>query len=195
MTETTERPGIGERYRRATHSSDLRVQARRTGDADLLIAAGWADSLGIMLYRLAAEYDQVATDIRRTAGNDQTAMLLILMHLKSLATTKEALGRHAIAMATRWQFMQDDRTVLQLTGRALKAWLDPNCPKCEGRGKNGGYDGKPVLICRPCGGSGKSRNGLGDSLEERSFIGRLLGDMDSRIADADAELRKLMRSG
>jgi hypothetical protein len=194
MTETKDRPTIGERYRRATQSSDLRVESRRVGDADLLIAAGWADSLGIMLYRLASEYDQVAAELRKAAGNDETAAVLILMHLKSLHSTKQALGRHAISMATRWKFMKDDKTVLQLTGRALKAWLDPNCHKCEGRGKNGGYDGKPVAICRACGGSGKSRSGLGESSDERFFIARLLADMDRRTAESEAELRKLMRA-
>ena len=55
---------IGERYRKATNTSNLKVEARRSGDADLLIAAGWADSLGIKLYRLAGEFDQAARDLR-----------------------------------------------------------------------------------------------------------------------------------
>jgi len=48
---------MGERYGSATESSNLRIK-ETTGDADVLIAAGWlADTLGSMLFRLAREYD------------------------------------------------------------------------------------------------------------------------------------------
>lgn len=60
MTNTDDRPTIQERYSRATQSSHLEVIERRTGDVDILIAAGWVgDSLGTLLYRLVAEWDAV----------------------------------------------------------------------------------------------------------------------------------------
>jgi hypothetical protein len=190
---TTEAPSIGERYRRAINSSDLRVRERVQGDADLLMAAGFSDSLGILLYRMAAEYDQIAQDVRRTAANDRTELLLILMHLKSLSATKEALALHALQTATRRHVMLPDSDVIQLTGRVLTAWLDPNCHKCEGVGKIGGYDGKVQHICRACGGSGKSRQAVGKNDVERLFASYLLSDMDRRLHEADHHLRKHLR--
>ena len=182
---------IGERYRRATHTSNMRVEARCTGDADLLIAAGWSDSLGIMLYRLAGEFDQVAADVRKTAANDLTAMVLILMNLKTLKPAKEALGHYAVGMATRERIMLTDKEVKAITGRALSSWLDPNCHKCEGRGMNGGYDGVIQSICRACHGSGKSRSGVGGTVQERQFAAKLMSMMDAKVDRADTMLRKL----
>lgn len=50
-----------EAYASATTSSDLRVQAERRGDADILIAAGWSMSrVGSALLRLHSEYDSTA---------------------------------------------------------------------------------------------------------------------------------------
>lgn len=191
MTDTTkERPGISERYILATGSSNLRVVERSMGDVDLLIAAGYSDSLGVMLFRLMGEYQTVAADIKRTAANDQTAVALILMHLKSLRETKDAVGRHAIAMATRWEFMENDRAVLSLTGRALRAFLDPLCHKCNGSKHIGAY-GASLRVCRACSGTGLAKDGLGETPAERYFIGRLLADMDRRVADANNALHKL----
>lgn len=194
MAETAEPITIAERYRVATNSGNLSVLPRATGDVDLLIAAGWSDSLGTQLYRLAGEYDTVAADVRRTAATDTTAVALILMHLKTLRETKDALGRHALQMATRKRFMEKDSTILALTGKALSAWLEPNCPKCSGRGHNGKI-GQPVIICRACRGSGKSREMLGNTIDQTQFCQMLLSDMDARIHAVDAGLRRLLRAG
>jgi hypothetical protein len=49
---------VEERYTNATHASNLRVQAERTGSADVLIAMGWSPSrLGAALMRLHSEWD------------------------------------------------------------------------------------------------------------------------------------------
>lgn len=191
MTDN-KRPTIAERYRLATHSSNLSVKPRATGDVDLLIAAGWSDSLGTLLYRLAGEYDTVAADVRRTAADDATAIVLILMHLTTLRETKEALGRHAIQMATRERFMERDKVVLAMTGKVLTSWLEPNCPKCSGRGHNGGA-GQAITICRACRGSGKTRELLGNTIGQAQFCQMLLSDMDARMHAVDAELRRLLR--
>lgn len=189
----TDRPTIAERYRLAASSTNLSVLPRATGDVDLLIAAGWSDSLGTLLYRLAGEYDTVASEVRRTAADDVTAMTLILMHLKTLREAKEALGRHAIQMATRERFMERDSVVLVLTGKVLSAWLEPNCPKCSGRGHNGGA-GQAITICRSCRGSGKSRELLGNTIDQSQFCQLLLSDMDARMHAVDAELRRRLRA-
>jgi hypothetical protein len=46
-----------ERYARAINSSHLEVKEEARGDADTLIAAGMAETLGVMLARLRAEWD------------------------------------------------------------------------------------------------------------------------------------------
>ncbi|MEY4415384.1 MAG: hypothetical protein RIQ53_2677 [Pseudomonadota bacterium] len=66
MTAIEDRPTIAERYSAATESSNLKVEARRRGDADMLIAAGWLpDSLGALLLRLRSEYEIASGDIGR----------------------------------------------------------------------------------------------------------------------------------
>lgn len=182
---------IGERYRKATVSSNIRPEARRSGDADLLIAAGWADSLGIKLYRLAGEFDQVLQDMRR--ASTQTDAIMVLGHLKTLNQARIALVRFAIESAPRWGVTLDQNIIGIVAGKALSAWLDPNCPRCGGTGTIGGYDGKPANVCRRCGGSGKTRHGLGDSDTERYLAHRLLAVMDARMHEADTLMKRYMK--
>lgn len=64
MTNTEDRPSIGERYSSATESSNLRLAERRS-DLDLIIAAGlMPDGLASSLYRLQVEYDGVRAEHR-----------------------------------------------------------------------------------------------------------------------------------
>lgn len=183
---------IAERYRKATTSSNIRPEARRSGDADILIAAGWADSLGIKLYRLAGEFDQVARDLHR--ANNQTDAIMVLGHLKTLTQARAALVRFAIDSAPRWGVALDPNITAIVVGKALSAWLDPNCPKCGGTGTIGGYDGKVANICRRCGGSGKTRHGLGETDQERYFAHRLLSSMDAKMCEADSIMKRYLRS-
>lgn len=182
---------IGERYRRATNSSNIRPEARRSGDADLLIAAGWADSLGIKLYRLAGEFDQVARDLRRV--NNQTDAIMVLSHLKTLTQARVALVGFAMDAAPRWGVQLDPNITAIVVGKVLSAWLDPNCPKCSGVGSVGGYDGKTANICRRCGGSGKTRHGLGETDAERYFAQRMLSAMDAKMGEADSIMKWYLR--
>ena len=56
---TTEAPDIEEQYISAGDSSNLRVEAERRSDADILIAAGWSNSrLGLALMRLQTKPDR-----------------------------------------------------------------------------------------------------------------------------------------
>lgn len=183
---------IGERYRKATTSSNIRPEARRSGDADLLIAAGWADSLGIKLYRLAGEFDQVARDMHRVKS--KTDAIMVLARLKTLTQTRVALVGFAMESAPRWGLKLDQAIIGIVAGKALSAWLDPNCPRCGGTGTVGGYDGKPSNICRRCGGSGKTRHGLGESDAERYLAHRLLSVMDAKMGEADGIMKRYLRS-
>lgn len=183
-----------ERYQRATNSSNLKVTPQeKRGDVDYIIAAGWANGLGAMLYRLAGEFDAVRAEIHHGALN-QTERLLILSRLKTLASTKEALGSLAIQHATRQRFMRPDVDVLKLVGRALDVFLDPVCHHCDGRGFNGGeYRGETKAICRPCRGTGRRHHAIGKDEEERRFASFLLADMDRMTESAGVEMRRALR--
>lgn len=186
-------PDIGERYRCAINSSNLRVEERIQGDSDMLMAAGWTSSLGTMLYRLAAEYDQVKGDILNTAPADQTGALLILMHLKTLNSTRDALRNFALEMATKRRFMLTDKVVGALAWRCLIAWLDPNCHRCAGRGFTGGYDGRMQTICRPCKGSGKVIQSIGETDVECAFVAQITSEMKRMFNVADGRLQKFLK--
>lgn len=188
----TESVTIGERYRKATMSSNIRPEARRIGDADMLIAAGWSDSLGIKLYRLSGEFDQVARDVGR--ARSQTDAILILGRLKTLTKARAALVRYALESAPRWGVDLDQNIIGLVVGRVLSVWLEQNCQKCGGTGSIGGYDGKVKNVCRRCGGSGRNGQGLGKSDAERYFAKRLLSSMDAKMGEADAIMKRYLRS-
>lgn len=58
---------VEERYTTATHTSNMRVEADKRGDADLMIAAGWCSStLGSALLRLHSEWDGLAKPRKMT---------------------------------------------------------------------------------------------------------------------------------
>ena len=190
---THDAPTIAERYQIATGSSQLRAKEGGTSDLDLLMAAGWARSLGTLLLRLEGEFAEVEADVRKTAADDRTAQALIFMHLRTLRQTKEELGKLAVSVATKIRFMQPDEAVYKLAGRCLVVWLDKNCPKCEGRGFLGGA-GTPRIKCHPCCGTGKRAQSLPQSAEERRFVERLLATMDALRDAAEARIGALVKN-
>ena len=197
MMEVDDRPTIGERYAVATETSDLRIKSGRRGQADLILAAGMCDAtLGGQLFRLCAEHDHVAAAVRGTAGNYATERALILMGLKSLRSTKDALGSAAIQLATRICFMRPDAEVLKITGRVLDVFLSPNCPHCDGRGSTGGgrleHSGVKVL-CRPCAGTGRRHKDIGRDDEERRFAAAIMADMERKASEFDYQMRAMAR--
>jgi hypothetical protein len=183
---------IGERYRKATTTSNLKVEARRSGDADLLIAAGWADSLGIKLYRLAGELDQVLQEIHR--AKTQTDSIMVMTKLRTLNQVRVALVGFAIDAAPRWGVRLDQNVMAIVVGKALSAWLDKNCRRCHGTGTFGGYDGRVASKCTVCSGSGGTRQNIGNDEAQRSFALRLLCHMDMKLAEGDARLRSYMKT-
>ena len=183
---------IGERYRKATVSSNLRVDGVKASDCDILIAAGWSDSLGIKLYRLAGEFDQVAQDLHRVESQIDATM--VMSRLKTLTQARVALLAFAIGIFPRWG-VADQQIIGILVGRVLSAWLDPNCPRCGGTGSIGGYDGKISNICRKCAGSGKTRNGIGENDAERYAAKRLMSAMDAKMGEADDVMKRYLKRG
>ena len=201
MTHTPTRddaPTIGERYSRASESSDLRVKPEARCDADYLIAAGWCgDGLGAILYRLRSEFDHVHACVRPGQPLNTAERVFVLSHLKSLPAAKEAIGKMAVFQATRRRFMRPDADALILAGRVIDVFLDPNCSHCEGRGFTGGgrhEDSGPQVICRPCGGSGKRRANIGRDDEERKFGAFLLSELERMTSEVEISMARFLRS-
>lgn len=62
-----EKRGIDETYTSACSTSDLRVEADRPGDADVLIASGWSPTrIGSALLRLHSEFDRAEMPTKPT---------------------------------------------------------------------------------------------------------------------------------
>jgi hypothetical protein len=275
---------MSERYSKAIGTKRLVLSEHRRGDADIILAAGLCahisrpQTLGPMLFRLMAEYDEVrgqraiarrnleAGNSRESARADATktiegesgrrqrrgdpemtsaelhALILkagehlrdrvafeakmahahVLIHLPSLASTREAFQQWALLMANKRRFMdigplpavdpdksmlvsawrkgknQQRTVVLALAGRVLDLVLDPNCYRCEGRGFNGGYDRNPQRICNDmrkggCGGSGKRNTKIGKTKDEDDFAGYLMTEVEIMLGRATREMSARLR--
>lgn len=124
-----------------------------------------------------------------------TARLFVLMGLKSLTSTKQALGHFAEAHAIRTRFQGPPPAVRLIAGRALDLWLDHRCPHCEGRGFNGGF-GVPKVLCAECGATGRRQMRLGDNDARHEFGRSLLVEMDRKTEAVERLMRKfLMQHG
>lgn len=197
---------IAERYTRATQSSDLEMIADQTGAIDVLTASGWIDEgLGTLLYRLRAEWDALREEHRRAeeslrcqqlsrkhaAGKDAAALhqemehaalslrLSIITRLRSLPSTRDALGRFADDLATRRRYMRPYDVVAKIAGRTLELWLDPQCPVCTGRASLGVLGG-PQTICPACKGTGKRPYNLHETVAGHDFGRMLMDEMDRK---------------
>ncbi|WP_307598491.1 hypothetical protein [Variovorax boronicumulans] len=79
-----EKRGIEEIYTSAMNSSDLRVEADRTGDADVIIVAGWTQArIGGAMLRLHTEYD----------STEKPRMAEVEYFYEPMLRTAEANGR------------------------------------------------------------------------------------------------------
>ena len=199
---------VDERYSSATHTSDLRVRPEKTGDADVMIAAGWCSSrLGMALLRLHSEYDGMqhprkmtqdaiesyaATldgpkpDRLRQAHLDASKwhlheMGLMLGRLKSLPVVREQLA----LVADKWG-MESPHTAATTV---LMWWLDSVCHVCHGV-KREQIEDTPILsdiVCQACRGSGETR--LPHGQQGR----RLANYIDECLYNARISLRKRLR--
>lgn len=124
----------------------------------------------------------------------QADHLMILSQLKTLREAKEAIGAHAIVMATRHRFMRDNGVVLKIAGRVIDVWLRPACNPCNGTGwKATGYAGEAPRQCSACKGTGHRRDTITNA-QEQWFAFLLLGDLQREMAAAGgAMVRKLRK--
>lgn len=193
-----ERPGVAERYSTAIEASNLKAEADKGGAVDLIIAAGWSgDGMGASLYRLRAEYDGVARDVRGSGDTSATDHLLVMIHLKSLRETKQMLWSLALKQAEVKGFDRPEKDAAALVGRCLDVFLDPNCRPCEGRGFNGGGRHEqtgPQVICKRCKGSGKRAGEVGKDDTERRFADHLLYLMECSTSNAEQGMKRRLQS-
>jgi hypothetical protein len=120
---------IEEAYCSAANSSDLRVEADRRGDADILIAAGWTPGrVGAALLRLHSEWDRVekpqrpnAAAVARMAAalTINQVMQLGAELLVSVGSLKPPAATDAVAkaQAQAWYTTEIERQLMQ-----LKTW-------------------------------------------------------------------------
>lgn len=190
---TDEPRTLAERYSAATVSSHLRAQDGR-GDVDYLIAAGWMqDTLGALMYRLRGEYDAARASIP-PVGSIPEQRLAAMLTLRTLDGAREAFGRFAVQVATKYEFMRNDAAALAIAGRVLEVWLDPLCHHCEGRGFTGGaHRGEKKDYCRHCRGTGSRRDWIGKDAAERRFSNKLLMELDQNQTVCERGMRASLR--
>lgn len=140
----------------------------------------------------AGQYQAAAQAVREDAENAQlTAKALILVHLKSLPGARAALGRFAEIWAIRQRYMGDTVAVMKIAGRALDAWLDPLCPRCNGTGQVGEY-GAPRSICTSCHGAKVRDVRLSPDEAGHQFGRSLMNKMDSKCDWVTGQMRRYL---
>lgn len=176
---TTEAPSVEEQYVSANNSSNLRVEADRRSDADILIAAGMSQSrLGMALMRLHTEYDRTALPFGKVAETDYR---LLLGRLKSLPDVREQVA----FQASKWHFEKPGTVAITV----IAWWLHKICRACHGR-KFQTVPGSPALSSKHC----KSCNGAGETpLPYGSDGKRLERFMDECVERAAASIKKRLR--
>lgn len=204
MTAEEERPSIAERYVACATSSHLKVEGGPC-DADMLIAAGrisaaGIDPLGLLLWRLRGEFDAVRAELRPEGELNITERFLVLAELRSLHPAKQRLWETVSEwLRTSWlggdemPMLRDE--AMAVTGRVLDAWLDPNCPTCEGRGFSGGtHRGEQRLRCRGCSGTGLRRTSIARDGRQRLLADRLQFHIDGLLFTTAAEMSIRLRT-
>jgi hypothetical protein len=121
-----------------------------------------------------------------------TAKALALVHLKTLREAKTEVGEYARLKANHIGFMEPDRIVNALAGRALQLFLDATCVRCSGRGFSGGFNA-PRTLCTACGASGRAHYHLSKTERHSSFIRGLLAKMDLECHRVQQQMSRFLR--
>ena len=172
-----ERRTIEESYTSATQSSNLRCEADRRTDVDVLIAAGCTPGiLGGALMRLHSEYDRSSEKQARTA----TDAILLMGKLKSLPRVLEVIEA--------WAVLRGLDAPKRLAQAVVAHWLDARCQPCHGRGHEL-IPGTPSLgrQCKVCKGTGKRKEPMGEAGR------KALNMCDEAVAVARASMAKRLR--
>ncbi len=176
---TTEALSVEEQYVNANNSSNLRVEADRRSDADILIAAGWSASrLGSALIRLHTEYDRTALPPGKVAETDYR---LLLGRLKSLPDVREQVT----LQVAQWGIEKPETVAITV----IAWWLHKICRVCRGR-KFELIAGTPALSAKHC----KCCRGTGEAPLPYGYEGkRIERYLDECIERATASIKKRLR--
>jgi len=170
-----------EMYTSATHASNLRVEADRPSQADIIIAAGWSYSrTGMALLRLHSEYDGVE---HPKAGTRiyLHEVALMLGKLKTLPEVRAML----IANVEKWK--RPVEAPGDLVADVLMWWLGDVCPVCHGVRRDRAMHHKGV--CPTCRGGGKRKLPQGEA-------GRKLANLiDDSLSAARISIKKRLHAG
>lgn len=211
-----ERRTIDEAYTSATASSNLRLEAERRGDADVLIASGLNPvRMGSALLRLHTEYDCVARAQQRTAGSFAGAVTTpawkachgpqspLVNHRTEASAAKamalKANAQEAALMLAQLRTLPEVRGALKaemlkwdaedaetVVAEVLRWWLRSTCPACGGTCYEA-VAGTGRLSARVC----KACRGNGKTPLPCGQIGRRLANyMDDCISSARQSIRK-----
>lgn len=211
-----ERRTLEEAYADACTATNLKTEADKRGDADLLIAAGWNPvRVGAALMRLVSEWDgaekprrmhpeavrQLAKTLELTVFDERQGIKNV--HEKAMQLSREwhqhemkllfgklktmpAVREQVTHQARKWSTEQPDRAAAAV----LLHWLDSVCHPCSGL-KFLQIADTPSLsakMCRACDGTGKSRVPYGD------FGKRLENWMDRCVSESRINMSKVLRN-
>lgn len=163
-----ERRGVEEAYTSAGSSSDLRVEAEKRGDADVLIAAGWSKvAIGSAAIRLRGEWDRAEKPrllareqalrlgaAMPPASKDETIAQRVQRHytqeLRLLSVKLKSFRAVARPLADRLGLDSE------VAATAILWWLDQKCQACGGTKWQvvHGSNRHGNKTCRSCHGSG-----------------------------------------
>jgi hypothetical protein len=186
---STEAPSLMERYARATRTSDLLLRETRVGDADVLLAAGYAarnnerGRQALMLNRMLFTGDYNRLDV------------MVEYSYRWLKSEIVRARRNGLPMVNR----KDGLDVCAVT---LRWWLQKVCPACEGRRLELVYPGAQVTSTRACGtcdGHGRidldalvRRSGYAKHLESARW---LASEFDTCIDMIERDMRAALARG
>lgn len=200
---------VGESYASATASSNLRCEAGRRTDVDVLIAAGFVPGvLGAALMRLQGEWDgservrpAVAADFvsaadSRKPGQHTAALLAATQKAAQDHNTQQAkllMGNlktmpRVVGILAEWAAVRALPDPHALAQAVVLFWLDSNCRSCHGRGHEA-IPGTPSLgrTCKACNGSGKRKEPKGEAGR------RMLSLMEDCVTRARTQMKRRLR--
>jgi hypothetical protein len=171
---------LASRYASAVVSSNQRVQAAFNGDADLLVASGWAGarhSLAGLIHRARVEHDRGATGA--------AALRPALTALQSFVARQAAVMNIDLTdSAARW-----------LTRGVTLVLLRPACPSCHGVrfDRVAGTGRLSDVACTRCGGTGK-RKVNAKSQAQADLADRVLSLVEAKVQAHARRMGRYLRS-
>lgn len=211
--DSDQQRSVSEAYASAVTSTNMRVEADRRGDADVIIAAAWSMSrVGSVLLRLHSEFDRserprpvqpeqflalvpLKVGQARVSEKDRASRARALAHGANVAAISQLLsGLHSMPAAcvqvadrcARWGMHDADAAARTM----VRWWLHSRCPACGGTMYQvaPGAQRHTGKACKACHGVGTVPVPLGQD-------GRRVANwMDSAVEAARHQIRNRLRA-